>query len=160
MIKALSNVTLIVDTREQLPLDLSPYRIERLTLDTGDYSLKGCEHLVTIERKSLDDLLGCVGQSRERFEKEITRLLSFQSRAIVIESDWETLKKGDWRSKIHPQAVIGSLIGWQAKNIPIYLAEDRKFASELVKRHLLIFANRLYRNWANVFSDQNANMNG
>jgi ERCC4-type nuclease len=60
-----SQVTAIVNTREQLPLCLDPLRVQTGTLDTGDYSLAGCEHLVRIERKSLDDLLGCVGSQRE-----------------------------------------------------------------------------------------------
>ena len=35
-----ADVTAIVDTREQLPLDLSPLRVERGTLATGDYSVR------------------------------------------------------------------------------------------------------------------------
>jgi len=50
------SVTAIIDSREQLELSL-----DARTLDTGDYSLAGCEHVVRIERKSLDELLGCVG---------------------------------------------------------------------------------------------------
>jgi hypothetical protein len=47
-----SQVTAIVDTREQLPLTLVPLKVQTATLDTGDYSLTGCEHIVRIERKS------------------------------------------------------------------------------------------------------------
>ena len=71
-----SQVVCIVDTREQLPLNLDPLRTEPATLPTGDYSLKGLEHHVCIERKSLDDLLGCVGRDRERFERELHRMLA------------------------------------------------------------------------------------
>ena len=64
--------TLLVDTREQRPLYFGegvPQR--RATLPTGDYSVEGCEGLIAIERKSLGDLFGTVGQGRERFEREI-----------------------------------------------------------------------------------------
>ena len=47
------NLTAIVDSREQLPLDLSPLRTIRGTLATGDYSVQGLENIVAIERKSL-----------------------------------------------------------------------------------------------------------
>ena len=59
------DVTAIIDTREQLPLDLAPLRMKRGTLATGDYSIKGMEHVVSLERKSLDDLLGCIGHDQE-----------------------------------------------------------------------------------------------
>ena len=39
-------------------------RSERGGLYTGDYSIKGLERFVAIERKSLDDLMGCLGFGR------------------------------------------------------------------------------------------------
>ncbi|MGN6544490.1 MAG: hypothetical protein ACTHK7_05545, partial [Aureliella sp.] len=66
-------VTAIVDTREQTPLDLAPLRVQPGTLDTGDYALAGCDS-VRIERKSLPDLIACVGRERDRFDREIERL--------------------------------------------------------------------------------------
>jgi len=55
------SVSAIIDSREQLALSLDTLRVQTGALDTGDYSLAGCEHVVRIERKSLDELLGCVG---------------------------------------------------------------------------------------------------
>lgn len=52
-------ITALIDTREQEPLDLSPLRSARRRLTTGDYSLQGLEHVVAIERKSLTDLAVC-----------------------------------------------------------------------------------------------------
>ena len=49
-------VVAIQDTREQLPLDLHPLRVEVGTLATGDYSVLGLEHVVAVERKGLSDL--------------------------------------------------------------------------------------------------------
>jgi DNA excision repair protein ERCC-4 len=57
-------VVAIVDTREQLPLDLAPLAVEVGTLATGDYSVRGLVDVIAIERKSLPDLLGCIGQDR------------------------------------------------------------------------------------------------
>ena len=66
-----SNVIAIIDSREQKPLDLEPLTTITSTLVTGDYSVRGLEHVVAIERKSLDDLVGCVGRDRERFDREV-----------------------------------------------------------------------------------------
>ena len=81
-------VCAIVDSREQHPLDLRPLRTVQGTLPTGDYSLKGLENIVAIERKSLGDLLCCVGSDRSRFDREIQRLLGYPTRAVVVEGFW------------------------------------------------------------------------
>ena len=48
--------------------------MERSTSNKGDYSTKGLEQSVTIESKSVDDLVGSLkGQNRERFELELSR---------------------------------------------------------------------------------------
>ena len=46
-------VVAIIDTREQLPLDLSPLRTEPGTLATGDYSVKGLVDVVAIGARAL-----------------------------------------------------------------------------------------------------------
>lgn len=53
------HITVIIDTREQLPYDLSPMRMEPGTLSEGDYSVKSFEDVISIERKSLPDYLAC-----------------------------------------------------------------------------------------------------
>ena len=60
--------TAIIDSREQNPLDVSPLQAITGTLVTGDYSIQGLESVIAIERKSLDDLLGCCGRERKRFD--------------------------------------------------------------------------------------------
>ena len=62
-------VVAIVDSREQLPLDLSPLQMTVGTLKTGDYSVAGLTAYVALERKSESDFLACVGVERERFER-------------------------------------------------------------------------------------------
>src|SRR5262249_20917570 len=106
------NVTAVIDTREQHPLDLRPLKMIRAGLDTGDYSVQGLQHVIAIERKALPDLLACVGQERERFDREVQRLLAFPVRALVVEALWTDLELGNWRSKVSPQAAIGSVLGW------------------------------------------------
>jgi len=139
------HVTAIVDTREQLPLDLSPLQTTTATLATGDYSIVGLEHVITIERKSLPDLLGCIGGDRKRFEREVQRLLAYPTRALVIESTWPEIEAGNWRSKITPQAAMGSLLGWMAMGLPIVMAGDHARAGRYVGRILFITARRRWR---------------
>ena len=139
------HIIAVVDTREQLPLDLAPLQTVAGTLATGDYSIQGLEHVVAIERKSLPDLLSCVGRERDRFEREIQRLLAYPVRALVVESTWPEIEAGNWRSKVTPQAAMGSLLGWIAQGLPIVMVGDHATAGRYVGRLLFIAARRRWR---------------
>ena len=76
--------TIIVDSREQTPLVFSLFASEVGTLQTGDYSLKGLEDSITIERKSIADLIGSLTSGRERFQREIQRMQAYRSRTLLI----------------------------------------------------------------------------
>jgi len=120
-----SQVTCIIDTREQMPLDLSPLRTEPGTLQTGDYALAGCDE-IRIERKSLPDLVACVGVERDRFSREVERLLAFRVRILLVESTWEQIESHEpafpqWRGKVSKESVIGSLLAWQAMGLSVHL---------------------------------------
>jgi ERCC4-type nuclease len=139
------SITAVVDTREQRPLDLSPLPTVRDTLTTGDYSVRGLEHVVAVERKSLPDLVSCVGGQRGRFDQEVQRLLIYPVRALVVEASWFEIEEGGWRSKVPPQAVLGSLLGWIAMGLPVVMAEDHERAGRYVSRLLQISARRRWR---------------
>ena len=139
------SIVAIIDTREQLPLDLAPLRIERGTLTTGDYSVKGLENVVAIERKSLEDLVLCVGTERERFERCVQRMLAYPVRCLVVESDWAALESGNWRSKTTAAAVLGSLIGWQTAGLPIALVGSHERAGRIIAKMLFSAARRRWR---------------
>jgi DNA excision repair protein ERCC-4 len=138
----LQSVLALIDTREQTPLDLSPLSSVTATLATGDYSIRGLEHIVAVERKSLPDLLACVGRERERFDREVHRLLSYPVRALVVESTWQEIETGEWRSDVRPQAVLGSLLGWIAAGLPVLMAANHEQAGRYVARLLVIVARR------------------
>lgn len=150
------NITAIVDSREQLPLDLDPLKSVVGTLDTGDYSIRGLEHVVRIERKSLPDLVGCVGRDRDRFDREVQRLLAYPVRVLVVESTWEAIEGHQaafpqWRGKITSSQVIGSLMGWQASGLSIHLVGDHDRAGRHVSRILYTVARRRHRELVQAF---------
>jgi ERCC4-type nuclease len=138
-------ITAIIDTREQAPLDLAPLATITGTLSTGDYSVKGLEAVVAIERKSLPDLLACCGRERERFDREVMRLLAYPCRALVVEASWADIERGEWRSEITTQAALGSLLGWIAAGLPIVMAGDHERAGRYAARLLFTAARRRWR---------------
>jgi DNA excision repair protein ERCC-4 len=140
-----AQVCAVIDSREQQPLPLYPLKSIVGTLTTGDYSIVGLESVIAIERKSLVDLIGCIGQERERFEREIQRLLAYPTRAVVVEAAWSELELGNWRAKVTPQAASGSVLGWIAKGVPFIFAGTRDAAAKAVSRLLYIAARRRWR---------------
>ncbi len=138
-------VTAIIDSREQTPLDLTPLRTITKGLPTADYSVLGLEDVIAIERKSLPDFIACCGVERERFEREIQRLLAYPVRAIVVEARWRDLENGGWRSKVTPAAAVGSALGWVAQGVPVVMCDDHARASRFVSRLHYISARRRWR---------------
>jgi ERCC4-type nuclease len=96
--------TIIVDSREQSPYSFKGFKCDAAKkgrpllvctevagLKSGDYSLKGFEDRIAVERKSLQDFYGTLGQGRERFERELVRLSVMDFAAVVVEADWPTI---------------------------------------------------------------------
>jgi ERCC4-type nuclease len=140
-----AHVVAIVDSREQRPLCLAPLRSQRGKLVTGDYSVRGLEHLVAIERKSIQDLIGCIGRDRERFKRELQRLHAYQYRALVVEGSWAQLERGEYRGKVSPQSAVGSLLAWAVEGLPVIMANDAEQASQFVSRMLFLAARKRWR---------------
>ncbi|WP_243312350.1 ERCC4 domain-containing protein [Fundidesulfovibrio agrisoli] len=110
---------IIIDTREQLPFpfapDKYPAHLTRGTLTTGDYSLAGLEHCVSVERKSLDDLIGCLTVGRERFERELERSRFLECFAVVIEASVEDVARHRYTSRMDPHAALQSILAFQVR---------------------------------------------
>ena len=120
-------------------------RLRFATLTTGDYSLKGFEDKVCIERKSLADLLGSLGVDRDRFMREVQRMRAYEYAGLVVEANMTTLYKGGWKSQITPQSVIGSLQALSSKyGIHVLFADNRELAATTVEGLLFHFLRKQY----------------
>lgn len=76
------------------------------------------QNQIVVERKcSLDELAMCLGKQRDRFEQEFLRAADKGARIylLVENASWEKLFAGDYRSRMSPQSLIGSLIAWSAR---------------------------------------------
>lgn len=122
---------IVTDSREQRPYTFAGFdcTVSRGTIRTGDYSLRGYEGLVAVERKSLDDLAGCCTTSRERFERELARGADMDCFTVVVESDPATVLKHRYRSKLNPHSLLQSVITWQMRyGTPFIWAGNRDAA--------------------------------
>lgn len=134
-------LVMVIDTREQTPLYMPhPPKglvIVRDTLNSGDYSIRGFECQVAVERKSLEDFLGSIGTGRDRFKRELERLRGYDWAALVIEAPEDRVMSGGVWSAMKPESIRGTIVSICVRyRIPIYFAKDRVAAGDWVLRHL------------------------
>lgn len=112
---------IVVDTRKQAPLPIRRLPVTRAGLLTGDYSVAGLEELFAVERKSIPDLVACcVGENRERFERELHRLRGFRFKRLLIVGERKDIETGAYHSNIRPAAILASLAAWEVRfDIPV-----------------------------------------
>lgn len=123
---------IILDTREQTPFVFSDkVEVIRTKLDTGDYSLKGMEDQFCIERKSIEDIYGCIFKTR--FQDCLDRMKLFSYAEIIIEGTYKEVKYGvSWAlkrySRVNSKSLLGKLNSIQSIGIHVAFI-DRKEAS-------------------------------
>lgn len=127
---------IIQDTREQTPYTFAkiipPPPVEVATLSSGDYSVKGLERHIAIERKSLIDAFGTFGKGRDRFERELDRLSQLRFAAVVIEADFDTIaRRPPARSRLKPKTVFRSMAAWGIRHgVHFYWCPNRAAAEK------------------------------
>lgn len=124
-----SPFVVVIDSREQLPYAFASIRADAVQdrakllvrslvscLPAGDYSIQGHEKSIAVERKSLADLFGTIGQERDRFERELARLAEYPYAAVVIEAGWNDIlfAPPDF-SRLSPKTVFRSILAWQQR---------------------------------------------
>ena len=137
--------TVICDSREQLPLPISRLPVVRGGLQTGDYSFGGGEHLFSVERKSLEDVVGvCMGESRLRFERECGRLRGMKFKRLLIVGPRRLIEEHHYRSAIKPLAVLHSIAAWEMRfDLPVVWANTPSDAAALVESWVWWFAREM-----------------
>ena len=102
------------------------------------------ENLVAIERKTLDDLVGCLTRNRERFERELHRGRALEYFALVIEASLSDILRGRYRSQMTPQSAMQSLLVFSVRyRLPIFFTENRVHGQRTTESLLLKYAQEL-----------------
>ncbi len=152
-------LTILRDTREQRPLDFSPFpdvTEETATLWPGDYTIKGFEKSFAVERKSVSDLIGTLKEYKDkhsirryesRVNQEIEEFERHYNRVFwVIEPDemsiirrcggsapcdaWTQIANHWYQSAIEPTQVFGFIESLEASHgLHTYLAQSREDAA-------------------------------
>ena len=130
---------ILIDTREQRPYGFKGSEVG--TIPVGDYSILGLEDYVSIERKTLGDLIACLTTGRDRFERELFKSRSLDYFALVIEASLSDIANGEYRSEMNPKSAIQSLLAFSIRyRLPIFFAESREYAQRVTESLLLKYA--------------------
>ena len=119
---------LIRDTREQTGLFIKPPKgliIVRDTLGIGDYSIRGFETIIAVERKNIDDLWTSVTVNADEFKDKMIKLAQFERKYLLIDGlESEYLSNRPDR-KIHPNQVRQALASIEGYiGVPIHQSES------------------------------------
>ena len=139
-------LTILIDTREQKPIDFSHDKLiaqEIATLSTGDYTLKGFEDIVCIERKGcVEEFANNLGRDLKRFKNELERMQSFAHRYIICEFPISHLIKYPYHSNnkklqnivmINGKYLLKTIIEIQMDyNVDIVFCDDRNHAEKVI----------------------------
>jgi hypothetical protein len=94
-----SDITVMVDTREQLPFSYKNSISQKL--DFGDYTAAGEDFSKTfVDRKSVGDFRSTFGKDIDRFRREMDRCVEFDSYMfVVVEDSIQGVKEANKKTK-------------------------------------------------------------
>jgi DNA excision repair protein ERCC-4 len=133
---------LIIDTREQDPLDFSRFRgwfagIERRSLHLGDYSVAGMEDICAVERKGLSDLVQSLSTTRPAFVERLRAMSRLPHRLLVITASLSQVKSPYPHCDVNPNRVVQSLVAALAGlGVPFLCTETHELGEEVVASYL------------------------
>ena len=140
--------TLIIDTREQQRLFVRPPKGLPVIVDTlkhGDYSIKGFEDKVCIERKQMSDYLTYIGKDRDKTAEKLSYMKDFYFAALVIELDRiernDSEEKASFRIPSWSKLKIEHIIGFEKSarvkyGVHIFKSFSRKHCERFILHHL------------------------
>lgn len=147
---------IVVDTREQISYQFQgkyyeDVRVETGTLPIGDYSLAGLTDKVAVERKSLPDLVMCLGRERARFERELMRATALDCFAVVVESGLIELARSKYQSRLNPHSACQSIAAFTARlGIPFIFAGSREGAEYMTHGILKQYLEGARKRWKTI----------
>jgi ERCC4-type nuclease len=135
-------IPVLVDTREQVghawSFDADEFTEERVTLVTGDYTVKGLQDVICVERKTLGDAVQSLIGEWSRFRRTLYRMAAFDHPLLVIECDISEIFDHKYESDTLPASVLGKINAIMLDHgIPVCFWGRRATAIAMVERFLI-----------------------
>ena len=145
---------IICDSREREKHIIEAFKKHNINyeirgLPTGDYmiqTLDGYVAPVIVERKAtIDEIIINIlekpreGEQLNRFEKELLRAYKSPNKMIIVIEDlqgYEKMLKGEYRSKVHQNAILGKLMALKSRYGFELIYVDKKFTASMIHKIL------------------------
>ena len=139
---------LVIDTREQHPL-FHPLPkgllVVRDTLTHGDYSIRGFENKIAIERKKMSDLMSYIGIERDKTAVKLHAMKDLYFKALVVEEAWDDLFLPKQYSKVPAEVIRQALVSFNVRfGLHIFVHPYREVIERWVLDRLL-YAHKQFR---------------
>ncbi len=119
---------LIRDTREQTGLFTKPPKgliIVRDTLHIGDYSIRGFETFISVERKNIDDLWTSVTVDADAFKEKMIKLAQYERKYLLVDGLESEYLSNRPERKIHPNQIRQALASIEGYiGVPVHQSES------------------------------------
>ena len=130
---------IVIDSREQRPFSFAGELYQKHGVVTDR---------VAVERKSLPDLVQCLGRERDRFERELQRGAALGAFSVAVEASWADLASGNYRSQLKPHAACQSVAAFMARyRVPFIFAGSRAAAEYVTWSFLRQYLEGARRRW-------------
>src|SRR5579859_7766976 len=142
--------TIVADSREQRPYDFMDIKsnkdegnktyivkVEREALPVGDYSIRGMESRIIIERKSKADLFQSI-LKRDNFISRLKKMEKYDYAACVVEADLEEIAtRPPEHTKLTGLSVTRTIFSWDMQfRVSWWLVRGRRMGEKLTFRLL------------------------
>lgn len=139
---------LVIDTREQHPL-FHPLPkgllVVRDTLTHGDYSIRGFEDKIAIERKKMSDLMSYIGVERDKTAVKLHAMKDLTFKALVVEEAWDDLFLPKQYSKVPSEVIRQALVSFNVRfGLHIFVHPYRDVCERWILDRLL-YAHKQFR---------------
>ena len=134
-------ITILVDDRERNPWTMQhpDFKFEKCRLKVGDYTIKGAENHVAIEKKSgiIELISNLSAKDRPRFKKFLAKLSKYPIKCIVIEDSFshiESAFRACPKTHLEPRSIYYwlSVINIQYQIPTLFIGKNKQQREELL----------------------------
>lgn len=108
----------------------------QFTKGLADYSIDGREEEIQIERKSLTDLYGTLGQRRNEFEAEFARLQDCKYAAVIVEAEWSQIADNA-PAGLNAKSIVRTMMSWNMRYGVNWWCVPGRRVAEVTAFHIL-----------------------
>jgi len=132
-------MVILIDSREQQSPLFGRYpkgmTVSCCKLEVGDYSIRGLESKIAVERKQISDLISYCTTEREATKRKMAQLQKLEWAGLLIEARESEVYRPYLFSNVSPEAIRQSLVSFSVRyGVHVYIGDTEKCRTWLLDR--------------------------